>query len=1228
VSQTKKFQLISGVLTQTTQTTNIKYVGTSGSNVDYVCTGTNDDVVINSAISDIGGSGGTVFLLPGTYSISNPITLTNNVNLQGSGPEATIISVATNFSYNTSKWCIGAAGTSTTGTAMTLSSNTSQGSQSLSITTTGSSGTELANLVNDGYTHAFLRSEGLWESLSGFTTKLGEFVKILLVETSSGTPTGTVDLWGMTRSAYLTTDTASLYRISFVSDISILDLSITQATTIGTVSTTQASVTPFISLQLVKRAKISNCRLHDGDGPGITLYHCLDVLVDNNNVNNLTDNSPNKYLGYGCLIGGASERCVIRGNKFDSVRHGVDAGTSLSSLSFTSNYGVARGILVVDNTVEHATNACFSTHGPAENWEFTGNLASNSLSYGMFMRARGSRLIGNTIQWCSGGIGVGDTSYNTSGGSASGSHIISNTIRNIKTQTITTALQNIGISSSGYSQGEGIILGLTDNTVVADNTISDCDGAGIRLRLSAIRNQIINNTIVDVNLANTSNTSGIIFDGNYNGTTASLSQSGSTTTLTGGSGFASTIVGRTIVISNSASNNGTYTVASFISSSSLTYINAGGATDSSGSVHYYIEGSTDNYIANNTVINRAASSFDVNTTGNSKYIVYDPGVSGNTRNIYKNNTGINMSTGLISSTAAITYTAGNDPAEGLSSKTNAGAITDSLFLVAPSDGTYGADTTDKFGYLRLSGTWYSIPTSGAPTWDWENSISSPTIKQLNNTTSSGTGQALTIQAQNATGGGSSVGGLISLASGSGALANGVIQFQPGGTTKLTISALGDQIQWDTGVVSPTIKQNDNITNSATATNLTIQSQNATGTTATGGNLTLNTGTGTTNPGNLILEIGGTTLLTLFNTSGNPTTLQWGGTITAPSINQGATSSGNGATFTIQAQNTTQASGNPTGGALTLKGGQSTGASGGTNTGGSINLSTGTVSNGSVNTAGSINFQAAGTTFFTYVSPSATGTVNAQFVAGITAVNILQASTSVSSAVGAALTLQAQNATGTTATGGQLKLTSGTGTTAAGSVVLQTGGTTRLTANATGVITIANLGTGLVHSDSSGNLTSSTLVNADVSATAAIAYSKLGGTGTETLNPQEFDSNINAKGTERNVLPKNVQTTDATVTTLDSFTLASNTAVLWTSMVTAIRSDNAAAAGYQISGVFRNTSGTVSQIGSIQFTSIGADDATWTATMNFTGTTIRLQVTGKAATTIQWTCITTRLEVIS
>lgn len=89
-----------------------------------------------------------------------------------------------------------------------------------------------------------------------------------------------------------------------------------------------------------------------------------------------------------------------------------------------------------------------------------------------------------------------------------------------------------------------------------------------------------------------------------------------------------------------------------------------------------------------------------------------------------------------------------------------------------------------------------------------------------------------------------------------------------------------------------------------------------------------------------------------------------------------------------------------------------------------------------------------------------------------------------------MVIQAQSSSA--GNGGNLVLASGQGLTATdGYVALNVGGSTDgLVLNPSGVVTIHNLSTGVVHSDSSGNLSSSLIVNADVSGSAAIAYSKL------------------------------------------------------------------------------------------------------------------------------------------
>lgn len=60
---------------------------------DYVCTGANDQAIINSAISALGAKGGTIYLAEGTYNISGPINIgSSDVSLIGSG-RATVLRV-------------------------------------------------------------------------------------------------------------------------------------------------------------------------------------------------------------------------------------------------------------------------------------------------------------------------------------------------------------------------------------------------------------------------------------------------------------------------------------------------------------------------------------------------------------------------------------------------------------------------------------------------------------------------------------------------------------------------------------------------------------------------------------------------------------------------------------------------------------------------------------------------------------------------------------------------------------------------------------------------------------------------------------------------------------------------------------------------------------------------------------------------------------------------------
>ncbi len=291
---------------------------------------------------------------------------------------------------------------------------------------------------------------------------------------------------------------------------------------------------------------------------------------------------------------------------------------------------------------------------------------------------------------------------------------------------------------------------------------------------------------------------------------------------------------------------------------------------------------------------------------------------------------------------------------------------------------------------------------------------------------------------------------------------------------------------DTAQVTPRFRQDDKITNGGTGETYTIQAQNETGTTSTGGALTLTSGTGTTAHGNVNIQTGGgtrvlvTTSFTTFNdstaveayritpASAGTTTLQAASTVTALTYNQAdrTTVSGTGATTTLQAQNeigTTSiggalvlvaGSGTSTGGAASLTAGSSTVTGGlvtvaggaGTTTGGNAIVTSGTgVTPGNVQLqTGAVDRVIVHPAFTEFrdtaealrITPVSAGTTQITFASTDTAAQINQTTTG--SATGATMTVQAQNAA---TTGGDLNLTSGTGGTTNGTVNLQVGGST-------------------------------------------------------------------------------------------------------------------------------------------------------------------------------------------
>ena len=108
----------------------------------------------------------------------------------------------------------------------------------------------------------------------------------------------------------------------------------------------------------------------------------------------------------------------------------------------------------------------------------------------------------------------------------------------------------------------------------------------------------------------------------------------------------------------------------------------------------------------------------------------------------------------------------------------------------------------------------------------------------------------------------------------------------------------------------------------------------------------------------------------------------------------------------------------------------------------------------------------------------------------------------------------------------------------------------------------------------------------------------------------------------------VSTTDATVTTLSLFGTTTDEVYHYECTVVAAQTTTyAEVASYKLHGTFKNDGGTLTLVGSVTADHTGEDTGAWDATLDASGTDIRVRVTGAAATNVNWlgTSTITRIQ---
>lgn len=443
-----------------------KTVGPAGSSADYTCTGTADDIQIQTAIDDVTAlGGGTIYLLAGTYNITNTLQVySSNIFLRGEGRGLTKLVLDSSITDNTAILEVKDFD-SNIGATKALTANTVIGALTVTVSTTDAATFSVGQTVLLASTKQVDTEDTLKYA--------GELHQITAINTG----TGVITLDDRINDTYLTSASGTIQTVPMITDVMIADLSM------STLATSMSITHGFFFCRFVRNLTINNVEV----GPafyGTDISSCVNVKSENFYGHDIKQGGTSN-VKYGMWISGASESVVIHGAHFKKTRHGVIVGAHEG----VAYQGMQRNIVFSNCTSELADTAHFDTHQPGDGVTFIGCTAiggvllTGSNLNGFQIRSRNSSII-NCIARNLPGSGM------LIFGVANNALVMGNTIAGVK------------LSNSSVN-GNGIVIdstGITDIMII-DNIIKDTDGSAIECGGGADRCIIRGNQILNSNAA-------------------------------------------------------------------------------------------------------------------------------------------------------------------------------------------------------------------------------------------------------------------------------------------------------------------------------------------------------------------------------------------------------------------------------------------------------------------------------------------------------------------------------------------------------------------------------------------------------------------------------------------------------------------------------------------------------------------------------------------------------
>lgn len=350
-------------------------------------------VALQNALNAAGTQGGGVVMLPLGVVVSGAVTIPAKVALEGVGRDATVLQLD---GSNPAAF-VEAAGSA--GASVALAADAPSGANSLTLVSTAGIAAGDYLQLSDGYSY----------TTTDASYKSGETVRVLSVASPVVQLYSPIAGSRYTGGAYTTGNSAKINKISPLLSPAVRNMTIAGVWT---------STSRLVHFNYAIGAEISGVFFRDHGAIAAQLRACINSAVAQCSFDNLRDDIPNGFSGYGVALSGPCENIQVHDNSFSRCRHGF---TTMGGAN-----GFAHRVLVANNQCVDTSLAGIDTHDCADGVLIEGNAVFASRGSGMTIRSTNTVVKGNRVT-NSGSHGIGCSEENLSNVSIIGNVVVGST---------------------------------------------------------------------------------------------------------------------------------------------------------------------------------------------------------------------------------------------------------------------------------------------------------------------------------------------------------------------------------------------------------------------------------------------------------------------------------------------------------------------------------------------------------------------------------------------------------------------------------------------------------------------------------------------------------------------------------------------------------------------------------------------------------------------------------